>query len=1393
MRGPLFSIIAFFVFEGLLYAALKFLPAYMHMDTLRELPLAGVYAMIVIIPIVVTVLVFRNRSNADKVKIAFTMMGFASLLGVTGNFISQQTRHLTDVVLIFNWIEGVIMVLGGIVCGVLAYFKLPARDSALADGLHRMDSSNATRRKAGDELKAEAIVAPTQSLVETDEKAPAISPTSTSASRGLKVPLGTGNKMPAMTGQDLKPKNAMSNSASNLRGLLDTLAPDEDAKPQPKSEIKGEPKLEVKSEVKPEVKPEIKTGAASAEEIAAKADAIAKKALEASAAASAKAAEKPAAPGNEPDSRKPSSSATGIPEQRRPTASSTATRLQAQKRKSTSTFIKLQALSSSGTGATRPKTADAPGSEASESLKSILDRLDSSDDEDIDFFGSDSLLEKPDVSDRPGRVSKTSIPAASPPVSSSAIPAQPTRPLSTKPGTGTSNTSMPAATPSNTVAPATPASSAKPATRPLSTKESDPSIASLNKEASSGPQTPATPIPAPAVEAKTPAPDPGVQPSLTDMLNSIKTPGTEPSTSAAKPERPAGGLGGGGLGGTGLGGTTLGRAAGKKTGIQLGGTSSTNLNRMEAPTPEPVLDAKPIPAAEPKVPEPAAAVFEEPAAVTPEPIVETAIEVVPEVVPAIEPIVEPVMEPTPDPVVESVVEPLAETSIEPIIESAPETIAEPTVEAVLAPEVEPIVESVAETMVGPADEALSADDYADAVSEAIASASGKIVSPKASASAKTSVSVEETFTPDSQSTSSDFTSFKPSFDTQSFESYESSAEDTPMNFAADLEEPAEQPANTLFESAAVDKEIEDIFSNLVPPEAQQEVNAATLSHSRLPAIDKLQAQSLLATDESSAQTKSSPKAEAKPEVKTEAAIELELTPPAVQEEAAATPTEPEKAEAAESNTLFETEAVDREIEDIFSNLVPPEAQQEVNESTLSHNRLQAMDRSEAQALLGRSDEGSEAVIVTSMNSAAKKAEEAKIAEEEKVTAAAKAPEPVSAKEAEPAEAKESADGKKKEGLFDPSLDKEIDDIFLNLAPEEAQAEVNDETLAKVKSADLASEEMSFEPPADAELTKSEPAKVEPTATPAAAAETKTEVKTEVKTEAKAKSEESFAPPAQPEEKVSTADKVADLLDSLSDKTAADAETINKSAEVDLASAESALEKVTSFVAEHTAAEAAVKAVEESTTSSAPVSEAAPAQTEAAAAKTSDAQATPAANKPKEVKEFGRLSVKSATAGAANETVGTMKTIGKLLIDVPAIENIIKTGETGTIGKNLATARVISSQRGESINALLEKIDAFPGIAGTLIVGHDGLVISSTLKGGKDKDTIGALSVACLGSTNLGTRKLEIGKLKQMVFITDSTITVLTDVEVGILAVLLDSLEINKIDGVLQTIHDTIHG
>ncbi|MCC7530850.1 MAG: hypothetical protein IT342_20175, partial [Candidatus Melainabacteria bacterium] len=189
--------------------------------------------------------------------------------------------------------------------------------------------------------------------------------------------------------------------------------------------------------------------------------------------------------------------------------------------------------------------------------------------------------------------------------------------------------------------------------------------------------------------------------------------------------------------------------------------------------------------------------------------------------------------------------------------------------------------------------------------------------------------------------------------------------------------------------------------------------------------------------------------------------------------------------------------------------------------------------------------------------------------------------------------------------------------------------------------------------------------------------------------------------------------------------------------------------------------------------------------------------TPA--KAKELKEFGRLSGRSAAEPTtAADSVGTMKTVGKLLLDVSVVESIIKAEEEHrTIGANLATARVISAARGEGIQSLLNHIDTFPNVYGSLIVGHDGLVIAASTRSDMDKDTLGVLSTALLSTSNLGTNKLEIGKLRQMVLLTDLRgelkVTVLTDVDVGILAVFADQFEIGGLDRLIESIQETING
>lgn len=180
-----------------------------------------------------------------------------------------------------------------------------------------------------------------------------------------------------------------------------------------------------------------------------------------------------------------------------------------------------------------------------------------------------------------------------------------------------------------------------------------------------------------------------------------------------------------------------------------------------------------------------------------------------------------------------------------------------------------------------------------------------------------------------------------------------------------------------------------------------------------------------------------------------------------------------------------------------------------------------------------------------------------------------------------------------------------------------------------------------------------------------------------------------------------------------------------------------------------------------------------------------------------LKDFGRLSGKAVAKLPETADQGTMKTIGKLLIDKQAVEKIIKAGESKELGKGLSNARIISAARGKGISDLLTKIDQYDGVAGSIVVGHDGLVMASTLREGWDKDMMGALSTALLSTSNLTTKKLEIGKLRQMVMLTrdngHAKTTVLTDVDVGILAVFLEETNVERIDGLLDTIQKTIHG
>lgn len=502
-------------------------------------------------------------------------------------------------------------------------------------------------------------------------------------------------------------------------------------------------------------------------------------------------------------------------------------------------------------------------------------------------------------------------------------------------------------------------------------------------------------------------------------------------------------------------------------------------------------------------------------------------------------------------------------------------------------------------------------------------------------------------------------------------------------------------------------------------------------------------------------------------------------------DAEAEPTDSEPRE--EEEKLF-AENVDEEIDDIFTSLAPAESQREVTHDEETVEEQSSAVEEEEQAPAADQEEEHQGEVPSSEESQPEPVEEEE--------PAARSSEPAEEDAAEPVEEEEG----ERETLFGEGVDGDVDDLFDNLAPAEAQLNVGDRPLKpQTESEEAEPQEEAEESTSGAEEIDQEatgdftPSRVDPDEETERTEEegdgetlfalgdsdvddifaglAGDQLDVNAETLKKVKAGETPEPPM-PASLVETGDRIPVI--------SAEPKSAKQTGDMPAMTKEQAAK-----VKEDIANEANAGDDEDSEEEEKVEAEAAPMSPEQAKLK-------------KELKEFGTLSSRSATAPKAQgESVGTMKTIGKLLIDNQAIENIIKAGEQRKLGQNLSTARIISSARGQGIMELLHKIDQYEGVVGSIIVGHDGLVMASTLKEGWDKDIMGALSTALLSTSNLTTKKLEIGKLRQMVMLTRSgnqdKTTILTDVDVGILAVFVEETDISKIDGMLETIHKTIHG
>lgn len=168
---------------------------------------------------------------------------------------------------------------------------------------------------------------------------------------------------------------------------------------------------------------------------------------------------------------------------------------------------------------------------------------------------------------------------------------------------------------------------------------------------------------------------------------------------------------------------------------------------------------------------------------------------------------------------------------------------------------------------------------------------------------------------------------------------------------------------------------------------------------------------------------------------------------------------------------------------------------------------------------------------------------------------------------------------------------------------------------------------------------------------------------------------------------------------------------------------------------------------------------------------------------KELKDFGRLNPKAAQPDS--QPPGTMRTIGKMLLDSQAVETIIRSGEQG----GLASAKIISEDKGQELSTVLQKLRHYPGVTGCLIVGHDGLVVASTLESDMDSFSQGAMTLAVFSPTGTALKKLEYGALKQLVARSGDKLTVFSALPNGLLVVFSDYTETAGTLALLEAINN----
>jgi predicted regulator of Ras-like GTPase activity (Roadblock/LC7/MglB family) len=175
---------------------------------------------------------------------------------------------------------------------------------------------------------------------------------------------------------------------------------------------------------------------------------------------------------------------------------------------------------------------------------------------------------------------------------------------------------------------------------------------------------------------------------------------------------------------------------------------------------------------------------------------------------------------------------------------------------------------------------------------------------------------------------------------------------------------------------------------------------------------------------------------------------------------------------------------------------------------------------------------------------------------------------------------------------------------------------------------------------------------------------------------------------------------------------------------------------------------------------------------------------PSNSSPFKVEGIGRLDNRSDTTGDA-VGAGKISAIGKFLLDGPDLEKI---GKLAFADPTDTKMRILTMEAATELKSLLRQIDSQPGVVGSIILGHDQLLIVHTMPAEMDAESLGQLAFSVYMNTRNIANKMGYEIVQQLVSKTQKGYLIIANFGDGLLVTASDAQEVNKIAPLLNNIN-----